>query len=48
MNDLPKWIQKELFKLHTHAELVDPEAIVYTEEDVIRIIQLIIDKRNND
>lgn len=42
--DLPfsEEIQDELFKRHTHAELVEnPEAIVYEEEDVLILLQMI-------
>lgn len=34
-------IQDELFKRHTHAELLDPEQIVYTEKDVLILLQLL-------
>ncbi len=35
-------IQDELFKRHTHAELVqDQEAIVYEEKDVLILMQML-------
>lgn len=42
--DLPfsENIQNELFKRHTHAELVqDREAIVYEEKDVLILMQML-------
>lgn len=40
-NELPfsDSIQKELFKRHTHAELEEPDSIVYTEKDVLILLQ---------
>ena len=40
--DLPKKVQDILFQNHTHADLVDDNEIVYTEESVIHIINLLM------
>lgn len=42
-NELPfsKKIQNELFKRHTHGELTNPEEIVYTEKDVLILMQML-------
>lgn len=41
--DLPfsEKIQDELFKRHTHGELTNPEEIVYTEKDVLILMQML-------
>lgn len=41
--DLPfsEMIQDELFKRHTHGELTNPEEIVYTEKDVLILMQML-------
>lgn len=41
--DLPfsEKIQDELFKRHTHGELTNPEEIVYTEKDVLILLQML-------
>ena len=47
-DDLPIEIQEQLFKAHSHAEIendIDPEQIVYTEKNVIAIINLILNKQ---
>jgi hypothetical protein len=48
-NELPfsKEMQQELFKRHSHAEIendVDPEQIVYTEKDVLILMQMMQDE----
>lgn len=37
----PSKIKDELFKRHTHGELTEPEEIVYTEEDVLILLQML-------
>lgn len=37
----PKVIQDELFKRHTHGGLVSSDEIVYTEKDVLILLQLL-------
>lgn len=37
----PEVIQKELFNRHTHGELAEPEEIVYTEKDVLILLQML-------
>lgn len=41
--DLPfsKEIQDELFKRHTHADLVNDEDVVYSEKDVLVLLQMV-------
>lgn len=41
--DLPfsEKIQDELFKRHTHGELANPDEIVYTEKDVLILLQML-------
>lgn len=39
-------IDKILFPIHTHADLCDPEEIVYKEKDVIELIKRLIDHGN--
>ena len=41
-NELPKNIKTELFKVHTHAELVSDKEIIYKEQDVIDIISRLL------
>lgn len=41
-----KKIQDELFKRHTHAELVaNQEAIVYEEKDVLILMQMLLKEK---
>lgn len=46
-SELPfsKEIRDELFYRHTHGQLVKPDEIVYTEKDVLILLQL-LDKEN--
>ncbi len=44
-NDLPKHLQEALLQKHTHAELLNPNEIVYTEKSVLEIIKLINNKK---
>lgn len=41
-DELPKDIKTELFKVHTHADLVNGEEIIYKEQDVINIISRLL------
>ena len=41
-NNITEEIKKEMFKRHTHAELLDEEEIVYTEKDVLDLLELMI------
>jgi hypothetical protein len=36
-------IKKIMFKLHTHAELLNPEEVCYKEKDVLLIIEKAIE-----
>lgn len=40
-DNLPEWIQKELFQIHSHNKKGN---IIYDEEDVIKLIYKILDK----
>lgn len=43
--ELPGTLRDKFFELHTHAEIVadhDPNTIVYTEENVIKIVNFVI------
>ena len=45
-SELPfsKDILAQLFLMHTHAELVKPDQIVYTETDVLILLQMMQDE----
>lgn len=40
-DNLPKFIKTEMVKRHTHAELLQPDEIVYKEKDVIELINIV-------
>lgn len=44
IRQLPEYIQKEMIIRHTHAELCNPEEIVYKESDVLKIIETILNR----
>ena len=39
--ELSKTIENEMFKLHTHGDLVDDEEIVYKEKDVLQLLKML-------
>jgi len=39
--ELSKTIEDEMFKLHTHGDLVDDEEIVYKEKDVLQLLKML-------
>lgn len=41
INELPEDIQNMLKEIHTHAELCDPNEIVYREKDIIELLKKI-------